>query len=712
MNLHRLKFRLAQLVKYGVVLAILGGVGMFAAMEYTARPKFCSSCHNMQPYYDSWKTSSHKHVPCTDCHYEPGLLETFEGKFKALSQVAKYFTATEGTKPWAEVSDFSCMRAGCHSKRLLSGRIKFGRVNFDHRHHLTELRRGKKLRCTSCHSQVMVGSHMQVTKSTCFQCHFHKSKRSSTHEDCNTCHGPPKQVIQVAGKSFRHREYTERGVACKNCHSRITKGTGLVPRSRCRTCHNAIKHLNKYSDTEFLHTFHVSKHKVECFHCHSEIRHQLEPLPHKQQGNCSPCHTQKHSVQLQVYMGRGGKSVASQPSRMFQTRVGCDGCHACFPGTKGKGKGKGKGGGKGTGASAHFCVAKAATCIHCHGKTFDGMLGRLQSQISGDHTRLTQSLSKVQTKLKASPPADAKEKAKLEATLATATHNLELVGNDGSSGMHNPGYVRSLMASVQTRLTKMRKALKMELPPVPKVASSRRWSCTTACHAGIEKRKIGYGETRFSHTRHVLNPKLNCDNCHKNKPHGVTLKKATSCDSSCHHSAKKSACDSCHPVQGQFLRGVVADGRNQKYKADVMAKAVQCTGCHAKLSTGHRIKDVKQTCISCHEKGYEAQVDEWRTDAATAKSALGAMIGAAQSLLPVCPSPALTAELKLAKQTQALMRSSGGVHNINLTRTLAKVSQEKLVKALMATRCPTVAAPARPAPAKPAPVRRRPPLPR
>ena len=64
----------------------------------------------------------HKDVACIECHYEPGSLETLEGKFKALSQVAKYVTRTQGTKPWAEVSDSSCMRSGCHNVRLLEAK--------------------------------------------------------------------------------------------------------------------------------------------------------------------------------------------------------------------------------------------------------------------------------------------------------------------------------------------------------------------------------------------------------------------------------------------------------------------------------------------------------------------------------------------------------------------------------------------------------------
>ena len=75
-------------ISIAVLLAItlsVGGGSTYIALALTTRPQFCRNCHNMEPYYDSWESSSHDHVNCVDCHYEPGLLETFEGKFKALS---------------------------------------------------------------------------------------------------------------------------------------------------------------------------------------------------------------------------------------------------------------------------------------------------------------------------------------------------------------------------------------------------------------------------------------------------------------------------------------------------------------------------------------------------------------------------------------------------------------------------------------------------
>src|SRR5690242_7727803 len=40
---------------------------------YTSRPKFCRSCHIMEPYYDSWAVSKHKDVSCIECHFAPGI---------------------------------------------------------------------------------------------------------------------------------------------------------------------------------------------------------------------------------------------------------------------------------------------------------------------------------------------------------------------------------------------------------------------------------------------------------------------------------------------------------------------------------------------------------------------------------------------------------------------------------------------------------------
>ncbi|HLA41376.1 MAG TPA: NapC/NirT family cytochrome c, partial [Candidatus Glassbacteria bacterium] len=192
---------------------LLGIVGLAAftwgSMEFTSRSDFCNTCHYMEPFYLAWKNSSHRDVNCIVCHYPPGILSTFEGKVKGLEQLFKYATQSyRRSKPWAEITDASCLREGCHETRLLEGKVKFKEeITFDHKPHLTELRRGKKLRCTSCHSQIVQGEHISVTASTCFLCHF-KGLDSEAQPSCTHCHEAPMQPPERQ-VSYDHAQIVE-----------------------------------------------------------------------------------------------------------------------------------------------------------------------------------------------------------------------------------------------------------------------------------------------------------------------------------------------------------------------------------------------------------------------------------------------------------------------------------------------------------------------
>jgi nitrate/TMAO reductase-like tetraheme cytochrome c subunit len=102
------------LVPVSILAVILLAVSTVGFIEYSARPSFCDNCHIMQPYYDSWATSSHREVACIQCHYAPGIRAEAMGKLQAANQVVKYVTGAYGMKPWAEVEDAACLRSGCH----------------------------------------------------------------------------------------------------------------------------------------------------------------------------------------------------------------------------------------------------------------------------------------------------------------------------------------------------------------------------------------------------------------------------------------------------------------------------------------------------------------------------------------------------------------------------------------------------------------------
>ncbi len=257
---------------------LFAGLLTGSAAWYTSRSEFCLSCHIMEPYYQSWQESSHANVACIKCHFPPGAAEKVRGKMLGLVQLSKYITRSEGPRPVAEIADASCLRSGCHETRTLAGRVDFHGIPFDHTPHLENLRRGKQLRCTSCHSQIVQGSHMSVTTSTCFLCHFKDEHFNEGLGACTRCHQIPEETFELGGNvTFSHELAFEKGVDCQNCHGDLIRGNGEVPQRTCQSCHNRQIDYEKFADHELMHQIHVTDHKVECLDCHGEIEHAFEP---------------------------------------------------------------------------------------------------------------------------------------------------------------------------------------------------------------------------------------------------------------------------------------------------------------------------------------------------------------------------------------------------------------------------------------------------
>ncbi len=270
------------LVVVGVIVIVAGAAGA-GLWHVSASPQFCNSCHIMRPYVDAWKASPHRTVACVQCHYPPGLRDTLRVKFQAVTQVAKWATGTYSSKPFAEVEDASCLRSGCHSTSVLEGKgaTQSARgIRFDHRIHLHAAKTRWQLRCTSCHSQVVVDKHVEVNYTTCFTCHFKGTKGDRELipiAGCTSCHAVPRSDVMAGTVRFNHDDLVRRGVACQSCHLNVVEGQGEAPRERCLTCHNQPEKLDRYDDTARLHAVHVSEKPIECTRCHTAITHRLPP---------------------------------------------------------------------------------------------------------------------------------------------------------------------------------------------------------------------------------------------------------------------------------------------------------------------------------------------------------------------------------------------------------------------------------------------------
>jgi nitrate/TMAO reductase-like tetraheme cytochrome c subunit len=607
--------RLFILGLFGVSVMALG---MYGSVHYTAQPEFCNSCHIMEPYYDSWVSSSHADVACIDCHYEPGSIETLEGKFKALSQLAKYVTRTQGTKPWAEVSDQSCMRSGCHSVRMLEGEVEFGRVKFDHRQHLLESRRGRRLRCTTCHSQIVQGEHVAVTSSVCFMCHFMPAEDGLVPEktsDCLICHGPPTDPIEVAGQTFRHDEYVARGVDCRECHDPVVEGRGRVGKERCHSCHAEIGHIERFEETAFLHEMHVTEKKVECFECHDDIHHGLLPLeqPKPTQGEgCGSCHVDPHGAALAMYSGQGAVGLEDQPSRMYETRVVCRACHT---GRSGFLVQEARVGGdphdvafarSATGGHGASTIAAAGNvdCIHCHGPSFNGMLAGWQEAVGSQLERLEPLLGQLDEHM---PPVsdDALWEPYLE-----ARRNLELVALDGSQGAHNVTYALDALRVSAQRIDLLRGELGLEAaePAATGFPFVSRDGCS-ACHLDVGRTEVALPDGgTFKHGPHLGSGTLDCSTCHSVEHHGQPAPDRMDC-ASCHHTgvggAESTTCSGCHDAQQSMLLGELP-GRDP---LPASMADMECSECHGEPPDVFRPSPA--ACVLCHEEGFDTLLARW-----------------------------------------------------------------------------------------------------
>jgi tRNA(Arg) A34 adenosine deaminase TadA len=73
----------------------------------------------MNAYMESWRTSSHKHVACTKCHYEPGFLNHMKGKWvDGQVSLAYFISGKTPERPHAEINALSQAGERAHGSTL------------------------------------------------------------------------------------------------------------------------------------------------------------------------------------------------------------------------------------------------------------------------------------------------------------------------------------------------------------------------------------------------------------------------------------------------------------------------------------------------------------------------------------------------------------------------------------------------------------------
>jgi len=273
-------------LKGKVIIAVLmlcilvgGGIGAFKLYDFTQNnPKFCVSCHLMQPAFDEWAKGAHNKINCHECHIlsiieQNRLLVNFI--LHSPESVPKRHGKT--IVPWK-----LCITCHWEKDERYPGAPKINRSQLHAKHVFIE-----NQECTACHSYI---AHKFLPEARfCVKCHQGK-----------TVHGIGMEEL-----------------ACLNCHTDMTKD--LRPeRNKCLFCHgdetvreSLIK--NKTIDIKY---FTPRKEVVEkavkidipkdapmqffCYECHK---------PHEtvrpDWGHCLDCHkiiteVGKHNLHIKV----------------------------------------------------------------------------------------------------------------------------------------------------------------------------------------------------------------------------------------------------------------------------------------------------------------------------------------------------------------------------------------------------------------------------
>jgi len=561
------------LVQLSVVLGVLGVVGTVGFLEYSAQPGFCNNCHNMEPYYESWLKSSHNMVACIKCHYAPGIKAEAMGKVQAANQVVKYITRSYEEKPWAEIEDAACTREGCHLEQRL-GVVSYMGVRFDHRKHLGELQRGKDLRCTSCHSQIVQGEHLTVTPSSCALCHFKDRPQGQPLGGCLGCHPSPPNV-EFEGVPIDHEQIVRDLISCSKCHSDVAVGDGAAEEQRCWNCHNLPDRLEAFDNPTLLHEVHIAEHNVECQQCHTEIQHKVVSLEETLELDCSNCHTGAHNAQRSLVSGSGGHGVEDSPSRMFLARVTCESCHALpgkLPGHDG------------------VSTAGEATCLSCHGTDFAGILPEWSAEMDTRVNAVFQAVSRVRRALGSRPQAGP------DSLIRFAEENVALV--QVGKGAHNVSFADDLLRVALRMAQDAARAGGVDpgLASVQLGAPVGEGQCAT-CHFGEGASGDVYWQgRRVPHRRHTVNAGMACTTCHTpfSEDHGgLRLESTDSCDA-CHHvSESPEACGFCHTPSGA---DTLAYGSGSFIHQPHLDMGFTCNLCHQAPAM---VVD-QDACSQCH----------------------------------------------------------------------------------------------------------------
>lgn len=253
----------------------------------SSSPLFCASCHNIRPYYLSWKASNHSKVHCLSCHQKPSLDGWLEARLKGVENLWLYVLKKK--RSYRErVSDLACL--SCHQE--IREKIVGKKIRMNHKEALS----GKH--CFECHPNRGHGEEKAVAMmEQCLPCHLKRGRELN----CSGCHRVDIAFDPNVNLSNYRLSHLVKRPNCKHCHQASTT-------RECNNCHQT-EMPHPLGWREGAHAREAFVNKRNCYRCHPKA------------GFCASCH-----------IGLGGKGQWPHGPDFVRThrygnRERCFACH-------------------------------------------------------------------------------------------------------------------------------------------------------------------------------------------------------------------------------------------------------------------------------------------------------------------------------------------------------------------------------------------------
>jgi len=309
-------------------------------------PKFCLSCHEMEPTYKAWEATSHSKIDCLECHKNVSIAGFLYKQALGVNRVKEIKV---------EVDDSACSK--CHTDaRVITPPMD---LLIPHNLHVQ-----MGLSCTQCHRTVTHGSVVKTVTNTapgqagpllegenlfdpnripmsgCMKCH----NGAKATRACNACHADKDPPATHKGGNFKvNHGYAAMDdiTACNKCHQYdATQQLQYVPKDKgwtevqsfarktdfCLECHR-----NRPQGHQNLFTVNhgpaAKQDPNRCLTCHNQDEKGKVPEKAVTSVTCAQCHYNQHPADfLKLHPRQIDKN---NQSRCFSCHdaSSCNNCH-------------------------------------------------------------------------------------------------------------------------------------------------------------------------------------------------------------------------------------------------------------------------------------------------------------------------------------------------------------------------------------------------